>query len=116
MPRKRPPTAGDHLRALRRDAACVASDLARKLQQVPAETEVVGPIVLEIFQAKSGRLFSEIDENQGRYEGRDEDWFRLLRQVRDHAEWGPRLFESLTRDEPSAEALPMTPVPQSSDP
>ena len=116
MPRKRPATANDHLRALRRDAACVASDLARKLQHAPAETEIVGPIVLDIFQARSGRLFSEIDGNQGRYEGRDEDWFRLLRQVRDHGEWGPRLFECLTRDELAAETRPAAAGRQDSDP
>ena len=112
MPRKRPPTADDHLRALRRDAACVASDLAHALQHAPAETDIVGPIVIGIFLAKSGRLFSEIDDNQDRYEGRDEDWFRLLRQVRDHAEWRPRLFDSLTLDEPP----PATAIAQGSDP
>ena len=107
MPRKRPPTADDHLRALRRDAACLASDLARALQHAPA-----GPIVISIFHAKSVRLFSEINRHQHRYEGRDEDWFRLLRQVRDHAEWGPRLFDSLTPDEPP----PATDIAQGSDP
>ena len=112
MPRKRPPTADDHLRALRRDAACVASDLARALQHAPAETEIVGPVVIGIFLAKSVDLFSEIDRHQHRYEGRDEDWFRRLRQVRDHGEWGPRLFDSLTPDEPP----PATAIAQGSDP
>ncbi len=116
MPRRRPPTADDRLRALRREAACVASGLARRLQHAPAESEIVGPIVICAFRAKPCWVFSEIDENQARYEGRDEDWFRLLRLVRDHGEWGPRLFESLTRDELVAETLPATAVPQGSDP
>ena len=116
MPRGRPPTADDRLRALRREAACVASDLARRLQHAPAETEIVGPIVIGIFCDKHSRVFSEIDENQGRYEGRDEDWFRLLRQVRDDGEWGARLVESLTSDELVGETLSTTPVRQGSDP
>ena len=116
MPRKRPPTADDRLRALRRDAACVASDLARKLQHAPAETGIIGPIVIVIFRDKPSGVFSEIDENQGRYKGHDEDWFRLLRQIGDHGEWGPQLFESLTSDELLCEGLPTAPVPQGSAP
>ena len=95
MPRKRPSLADDPLRALRREAAAVASDLARKLQDAPQEIETFGPLVVAAFRNKDSLVFSEIDENQGRYEGRNEDWFRLVRQVRDHPEWGPRLFESL---------------------
>ncbi|MFK4046377.1 hypothetical protein HVIM_03900 (plasmid) [Roseomonas mucosa] len=99
MPRKRPPTAEDHRRALRRQAAVVASDLARKLPTVPGELNAVGALVIGIFQGQSSGVFSEIDDNQSRYEGHDESWFSLLRQVRNHSEWGPRLFQALGSDQ-----------------
>ncbi|MDT8278778.1 hypothetical protein RQ734_22235 [Roseomonas mucosa] len=104
MPRKRPPTAEDHRRALRRQAAAVASDLARKLSAVPGKLDAVGPLVIEIFQGRSSQVFSEIDDNQGRYEGHGETWFSLLRQVRNHSEWGPRLFQALGSDEAEEQA------------
>lgn len=100
MPRRRPRTAGDHLRALRREAAAVASDLARKLQDAPAEIETFAPLVVAAFRDRNRLLFLEIDGNQARYEGRAETWFRLMRQVRDHPDWGPRLFESLRSPAP----------------
>ncbi len=100
MPRRRSLTADNPVRALRREAAAVASDLARKLQDAPAEIEVFGPLVVSAFRDKNSLVFSEIDDNQGRYEGRDERWFRLVRQVRDDAEWGPRLFASLRSPAP----------------
>ena len=98
MPHKRPLTVHDHRRMLRREASIVASDLARKLQHVPAGIEAFGPLVLAAFRDRNSEVFSEIDENQVRYEGRDENWFCLVRQVRNHSEWGPQLFESLRSD------------------
>lgn len=100
MPRKRPPTAEDHRRALRRQAATIASELARRLPAVTGGLDAVGPLVIEIFQDRPSEVFLEIDDNQGRYEGHDEDWFPLLRQVRNHSEWGPRLFQVLRSDVP----------------
>ncbi|MDU7519865.1 MAG: hypothetical protein E7K72_00490 [Roseomonas mucosa] len=104
MPRKRPPTAEDHRRALRRQAAAVASELARKLPAVSGGPDTIGPLVIEIFRNRPGEVFSEIDDNQGRYEGHDEDWFPLLRQVRNHSEWGPRLFHAFCSDGPEEQA------------
>lgn len=86
MPRKRLPTAADHRRALRRQAATVASELARRLPAVTGGPDAFGPLVIEIFQDRSSEVFSEIDDNQGRYEGLGENWFILLRQVRNHSE------------------------------
>ena len=99
MPRKRPPTVEDRLRAQRREAAAVASELARRLADALGGIDAFGPVVVDVFRSKDGQVFSEIDENQGRYEGRDEVWFCLVRQVRNHAEWGPRLFQALRSDE-----------------
>lgn len=99
MPRKRLPTAEDHRRTLRRQAAAVASDLARRLPAVTGGLDTVATLVIEIFRGQSSEVFSEIDDNQGRYEGHDENWFSLLRQVRNHSEWGPRLFQALGSDE-----------------
>ena len=48
--------------------------------------DAFGPLVIEIFQDRSSEVFSEIDDNQGRYEGLGENWFILLRQVRNHSE------------------------------
>ena len=100
MPRKRLPTAEDHRRALRRQAAAVASELARKLPATTGGPDAVGPLVIEIFRNRPGEVFSEIDDNQARYEGHGENWFSLLRQVRNNSEWGPRLFQAFCSDEP----------------
>lgn len=61
--------------------------------------DAIGPLVIEIFRNRASEVFSEIDDNQGRYEGHGEDWFPLLWQVRNHSEWGPRLFQALCSDE-----------------
>ncbi|MHB0668462.1 Hypothetical protein HVPorG_03900 (plasmid) [Roseomonas mucosa] len=104
MPRKRPPTAEDHRRALRRQAAAIASDLARRLPAVTGGLDTVATLVIEIFRGRASEVFLEIDDDQGRYEGHDEAWFPLLRQVRNHSEWGPRLFQALCSDEPKERA------------
>ena len=99
MPRSKVMTAEDRRRALRRHAATVASELSRKLQNGPTEIADFGPLVITVFQDSSSDVFWEIDNNQTRYEGRQENWFCLLRQVRNHSEWGPRLFESMQNNE-----------------
>ncbi|MCR0984043.1 hypothetical protein [Roseomonas populi] len=52
MPRKRPSTAEDHRRALRRQAAAVASELAQKLPAMTGGPDAVGPLVIEIFRKR----------------------------------------------------------------
>lgn len=106
MARRRSPTADAHLRALRREAATVASELARSLQHAPAEIETVGPLVIEAFRDRNSQVLSEIDENQGRYEGREESWFCLVRQIRYHSEWGPRLIAALRSTDSEIPASP----------
>lgn len=106
MARRRPPTADDRLRALRREAAIVASELARSLQHAPREIEVFAPLVVAAFRGRTGEVFAEINENQGLYEGHHESWFCQMRQVRDHSKWGPRLLEVLCSDECEVPAPP----------
>ena len=61
--------------------------------------DAFGPLVVDAFRGRTSELLSEIDDNPSRYEGREETWFSRFRQVRNHSEWGPRLFRALHSDE-----------------
>ncbi len=69
------------------------ADQLRKLVVHP-DIEVFGPQIVRIFEGAGMHRFIEIDE-------REEYWhwldgrFHMVRQVRNHPDWAPRLFASL---------------------
>ncbi len=68
------------------------SEQIRKLQ-LSDDIEAYGPKVVEIFEA-AGFAFTEIDEHEGYWKWLD-GRFYMVRSVRNHPVWGPRLFKAL---------------------
>lgn len=77
-----------------RKALAIAEQL-RKLD-ISEDIEVFGPKVVSICEAAGTGTFMEIDERE-MYWGRLDGRFPMVRQVRNHAVWGKRLFAALAQ-------------------
>ena len=77
----------------------VAADpIARKLAKMRKEDEIAvfGPRILKLMRGVQWEVFRVLDEQPGRF-GYMNDRFYMLRQVRNHPEFGKRLFAGLSR-------------------
>jgi len=71
--------------------------IAEQIAQLPKldDIEQFGPLVLDIMRGVDHRTWHELDEKPGLF-GYMDDRFYMLRQVRNHQDWGRRMFDGLT--------------------
>lgn len=72
-----------------------AYSLAEQLAALPRtdDIESFGPLVLAIMAGAPSAAFVQLDEKPGLYGGSDcYEWFYMLRQVRNHPDYGRQLF------------------------
>jgi hypothetical protein len=80
-----------------------AHDIAAKISGLASNTDLPieswAQLVIDCFPVGGYEQFRQIDEYPGRFQY-CADRFWMLRRVRNHPEWGPRLFARLRGETP----------------
>ena len=82
----------------KRKVDAAAHEIARRLAKFEREDdiEVFGPKILDLMRGVPYEVFIVLDEKPGRF-GYMDDRFYMLRQVRNHKEFGRKMFDGLKR-------------------
>jgi hypothetical protein len=80
-----------------RTGTMAAHDIAAQIAALDKMESIdqFGPIILKIMHGLDYQVWHTLDEKPGMFGYMDERFY-MLRQVRNHAVWGPRMFEGFT--------------------
>ena len=80
------------------DALVAAEPIAAKLAKMKKEDDIAvfGPRIIKLMKNVPWPVFKVLDEQPGRF-GYMNDRFYMLRQVRNHADFGRKMFDGLKR-------------------